>query len=75
LKTVRLSKWVGVGTLISTILSKYSQWDRYTKKFEMIAFRYKTLKAILQVTDDEALIRKAREMAQVTRTQTYCYLD
>ena len=47
-----------VGELVSTILTKYSQWDRYTEKFDMITFRQETLRAILEATDDETLIRK-----------------
>ena len=56
------SKRITVGALVSTILTKYSQWDRYTEKFDMITFRQETLKAILEATDDETLIRKAREI-------------
>lgn len=56
------SKRISPGALISTILTKYSQWDRYTEKFDMITFRQETLKAILEATDDEALVSKAREI-------------
>jgi len=56
------SKRIAVGAFVSTFLTKYSQWDRYTKKFDMITFRRETLMAILEATDDEALIRKAREI-------------
>ena len=31
-----ISKRITVGALIFTILTKYSQWDRYTEKFDMI---------------------------------------
>lgn len=56
------SKRITVGTLISTILTKYSQWDRYTEKFDMITLRQESIRAILEATEDEALIRKAREI-------------
>src|SRR5215212_1250732 len=56
------SKRITVGALISTILTKYSQWDRYTEKFDMITLRQEAIKAILETTEDEALIRKAREI-------------
>jgi hypothetical protein len=57
------SKRISVGALISTILTKYSQWDRrYAEKFDMITFRQETMRAILEATEDEALIRKAREI-------------
>jgi hypothetical protein len=62
------SKRISVGALISTILTKYSQWDRYTEKFDMITFRHETLRAILDATEDEALIKKGREIgAKVPR--------
>jgi hypothetical protein len=48
------SKRITVGALISTILIKYSQWDRYTEKFDMITFRHETLSAILEATEDDA---------------------
>ena len=56
------SKRITVGALISTILTKYSQWDRYTEKFDMITLRQETIRAILEATEDDALIRKAREI-------------
>ena len=62
------SKRITVGTLISTILTKYSQWDRYTEKFDMITLRKESIKAILEATEYEALIRRARELgAKVPR--------
>jgi hypothetical protein len=48
------SKRITVGTLISTILTKYSQWDRYTEKFDMITLRQESIRAILEATEDEA---------------------
>ena len=63
------SKRITVGALVSTILTKYSQWDRYTEKFDMITFRQETLRAILEATDDEALIRKAREICYYPSSQ------
>ena len=49
------SKRITVGALVSTILTKYSQWDRYTEKFDMITFRQETLRAILEATDDRSI--------------------
>jgi hypothetical protein len=56
------SKRISVGTLLAIILTRYSQWDRYAEKFDMITLRQETIKAILETTEDEALIRKAREL-------------
>ena len=66
------SKRITVGALVSTILTKYSQWDRYTEKFDMITFRQETLRAILEATDDEALIRKAREIGARSPENFFC---
>jgi hypothetical protein len=55
------SKRITVGALISTILTKYSQWDRYTEKFDMITLRQESIRAILEATEDDALIKNARE--------------
>ncbi len=56
------SKRITVGALMSTIPTKYSQWDRYTKKFEMITHRQEAIKEILETTEDEGLIVKASEI-------------
>lgn len=75
LRTIRLSKSldellqrdanakrISVGALVSSILTKYSEWDRYIEKFDMITLRQETISAILEATEDEILIRKAREI-------------
>jgi hypothetical protein len=46
------SKRISVGALIFTILTKYSQWDRYTEKFDIITLRQEAIKAILETTED-----------------------
>jgi superfamily I DNA and RNA helicase len=56
------SKRISVGALLSTILTRYSEWDRYTEKFDMITLRQETIKAILEATEEEVLIIKAREI-------------
>jgi len=56
------SKRISVGALISNILTRYSEWDRYAEKFAMITLRQETIKAILEATDEETLIKKAREI-------------
>ena len=75
LRTIRLSKGldellqkdanakrISIGALISAILTKYSEWDRYMEKFDMITLRQETISAILEATEDEILIKKAREI-------------
>jgi len=69
------SKRITVGALISTILTKYSQWDRYTEKFDMITFRHETLRAILEATEDEVLVRKAREIGAKIPREFLMFFD
>ncbi|OLC83488.1 MAG: hypothetical protein AUJ08_05345 [Thaumarchaeota archaeon 13_1_40CM_3_50_5] len=56
------SKRISVGAMLSNILTKYSEWDRYAEKFAMISLRQETIRAILEATDDDALIIKARQI-------------
>jgi len=56
------SKRISVGAMLSNILTKYSEWDRYAEKFAMISLRQETIRAILEATDDDTLIIKAREI-------------
>jgi hypothetical protein len=56
------SKRISVGALLSAILTRYSEWDRYTEKFAMITLRQETIKAILETSKEDALIVKAREI-------------
>jgi hypothetical protein len=56
------SKRISVGALLSNILTRYSEWDRYAEKFAMITLRQETIKAILEATNEETLIKKAREI-------------
>jgi hypothetical protein len=56
------SKRISVGALLSAILTRYSEWDRYMEKFDIITLRQETIKAILEATEDEVLIAKAREI-------------
>jgi hypothetical protein len=56
------SKRISVGSLLSSILARYSEWDRYTAKFEMITLRQETIRAILEAAEDETLATKGREI-------------
>jgi hypothetical protein len=44
-----------VNTLISAILTKYTEWDRYTESFGFISLPRNGLKLILDSLDDETI--------------------
>jgi hypothetical protein len=41
--------------LISSILTKYAEWDRYTKSFRFISLPRSGLKLIIESLDDETI--------------------
>jgi uncharacterized protein YxeA len=45
----------GVNALISSIMGKYAEWDRYTEKFEHIAIPTALFRALLELIDENAL--------------------
>ena len=68
LKTIRLtnelehilqmdakSKKINVGTLLSSILSKYAEWDRFTEKYGFVSMSREFLKLILAIVDVDKL--------------------
>ena len=68
LRTVRISKEldailekdakfqrISVNALISSIMAKYAEWDRYTEKFGHISIPTTLFRAFLDLTDENAL--------------------
>jgi hypothetical protein len=49
------SKGVSVNALISMIMTKYAEWDRYIERFGGITIKPQALKEILEVVDDDKL--------------------
>src|SRR5438093_13012120 len=68
------SKRISVGAMLSNILTKYSEWDRYADKFAIISLRHQTIRAMLEATDDDAVIIKAREIGdKIPREFIMCW--
>ena len=54
------SKGVSVNALISMIMTKYAEWDRYIERFGGITIKPQALKEILEVVDDDKLAEIAK---------------
>ncbi len=55
------AKGLSVNALVSSILTKYSQWDRYAEKFGMVTITRTGLRAMIEALDEEAAAKLARE--------------
>ncbi len=52
-----------VNALISSIIGKYAEWDRYTEKFEHIAIPTALFRALLELIDENALAALAERVS------------
>jgi hypothetical protein len=55
-------KRISVNALISSIMTKYAEWDRFRERFEGIVITPRGFSAILESVDDEKVERLAREL-------------
>src|SRR5208337_1632706 len=51
-----------VNALISSIMAKYAEWDRYTEKFGHISIPTTLFRALLDLTDENALAALAERV-------------
>ena len=54
------SKGISVNALISMIMTKYAEWDRYIERFGGITIKPQAFKEILEVVDEAKLIEIAK---------------
>lgn len=54
---------VSENALISSILTKYLDWDRYSEKFGRVSLPNEALKAIIEATEADKLKKAAEEFA------------
>lgn len=57
IKNDAAEKKVTVNTLITMILTKYAEWDRYTDKFGFVTITRDGFKSFVESIDDEKLIK------------------
>ncbi len=55
-----------VNGLINRIMTKYSEWDRYTDRFGFVSFARQTFKSILEEVDECKLEQIATDMGNAT---------
>ncbi len=55
-------KRISVNALISSIMTKYAEWDRYRERFDAIVLNPRGLSAILESISDEKIEAIAREL-------------
>lgn len=51
-----------VNALISSIMAKYSEWDRFTQKFGLVSLPKTVFRAILDLADENALAKLAEQL-------------
>ena len=65
------AKGLSVNALVASILTKYSQWDRYADKFGLVTITRAGLRAMIEGLDEESAEKVARETgAQNPREMT-----
>jgi len=52
---------VSVSSLVSSILTRYAEWDRLAQKFGFVSVDKEILRSILEATDETALRRAGKE--------------
>jgi len=68
-------KRVSVNSLINAILTRYSEWDRYTEKFGFVSITRDAFRSIIDSTDEVNLAEVARDVGgrQVQELSTFWF--
>lgn len=56
------AKRITVNALISSIMTKYAEWDRYNERFGVISVKRDAFKSILGAIQDDKLVRVSKEI-------------
>ncbi|MDQ3836530.1 MAG: hypothetical protein M3270_06315, partial [Thermoproteota archaeon] len=51
------SKGISVNSLLSLIIAKYAEWDRYIEKFSTITVKKESFKTMLSAIEDDAKVK------------------
>ena len=58
------AKRTSVNALISQLITKYAEWDRYTKRFGFVHVARRTFRHLVDAVDDEQLVVIARRLGK-----------
>ena len=61
LETISKERGLSVNSLVSMLLKKYVEWDKYADRFGYITLTRESLRRILNATDDNKLIESAQD--------------
>ena len=56
------TKRITVNALISSIMTKYAEWDRYNERFGVISIKRDAFRSILAMIEDDKIIRVSKEI-------------
>jgi hypothetical protein len=56
------AKRISVNALITSIITKYAEWDRYTERFGYLSISKDLFNSVMRATNDEKLVEEARQM-------------
>ena len=57
---------MSVNSLITTMITKYAEWDRYAEKFGFVSLTYDSLKLILETSDDNKITQIGKDLSERT---------
>ena len=63
------SKGISVNSLLSIILTKYAEWDRYVEKFNVITMKKESFKTMLSAIDDDKITDLSQELGDKMPSQ------
>src|SRR5215469_8184477 len=67
------TKRITVNALISSIMTKYAEWDRYNERFGVITMKREAFKSILGVIEDDNITRVQKKLVFRYLSNSYCF--
>lgn len=66
-------KRLGYNAFVTSILTKYLEWDRFAEKFGFVQFSVELLEQLLEEVDEETIERIANKSARATKEAVLFY--
>jgi hypothetical protein len=63
------SKGISVNSLLSIIITKYAEWDRYVEKFNVITMKKESFKTLVSAIDDDKVTDVSQELGDKVPSQ------